>query len=212
MKRYLLLLPAALLVAACSKDPEPAVEMTTESVDQMTESMIEDAPPPASCDAPEFAVGETVEITPGLEATLLVEGAGGYALAGDSVDVHYTGWLFDPEAEDSKGAKFDSSVDRGALFSFPLGAGRVIRGWDEGVECMNRFSDRTTRLTSEVTAMGTMPGVQRRMTETTRIVRYCTPKATTNVAVSIRPIGGRMRRTGMTSGEVSLRIACATGL
>jgi len=146
MKRYLLLLPAALLVAACSKDPEPAVEMTTESVDQMTESMIEDAPPPASCDAPEFAVGETVEITPGLEATLLVEGAGGYALAGDSVDVHYTGWLFDPEAEDSKGAKFDSSVDRGALFSFPLGAGRVIRGWDEGVECMQVGEKRLLKI------------------------------------------------------------------
>ncbi len=150
MKRYLSLLPAALILAACSKEPEPAVEMTAESVDQMTEAMIEDAPPPAGCDAPEFAVGETIEISPGLEATLLAEGAGGYALAGDSVDVHYTGWLFDPEAEDSKGAKFDSSVDRGALFSFPLGAGRVIRGWDQGVECMQVGEKRLLKIAPDM--------------------------------------------------------------
>jgi FKBP-type peptidyl-prolyl cis-trans isomerase FkpA len=50
--------------------------------------------------------------------------------------VHYTGWLFDESAEDSRGEKFDSSVDRGQEFQFPLGAGRVIKGWDEGVAGM----------------------------------------------------------------------------
>ncbi len=59
------------------------------------------------------------------------------ANAGDTVAVHYTGWLFDPAAPDGRGQKFDSSVDRNEPFVFPLGAGRVIKGWDQGVEGMN---------------------------------------------------------------------------
>jgi FKBP-type peptidyl-prolyl cis-trans isomerase FkpA len=47
--------------------------------------------------------------------------------------VHYTGWLYDPTAANSRGKKFDSSKDRGQPFSFGLGGGEVIRGWDEGV-------------------------------------------------------------------------------
>ena len=58
------------------------------------------------------------------------------AVPGDLAEVHYTGWLFDPNAEDNRGDKFDSSVDRGSPFPFPLGAGRVIRGWDQGVAGM----------------------------------------------------------------------------
>lgn len=56
-------------------------------------------------------------------------GSGDAVAPGSQVTVHYTGWLTD-------GAKFDSSKDRGDPFSFPLGAGRVIRGWDEGVQGM----------------------------------------------------------------------------
>jgi FKBP-type peptidyl-prolyl cis-trans isomerase FkpA len=56
-------------------------------------------------------------------------GAGAEAAAGQDVTVHYTGWLTD-------GKKFDSSKDRGDPFEFPLGGGRVIRGWDEGVQGM----------------------------------------------------------------------------
>lgn len=66
----------------------------------------------------------------------LRNGYGRAAQAGDLVTVHYTGWLYDEAAEDNRGEKFDSSVDRGQKFEFPLGAGRVIRGWDEGVEGM----------------------------------------------------------------------------
>jgi peptidylprolyl isomerase/FKBP-type peptidyl-prolyl cis-trans isomerase FkpA len=59
----------------------------------------------------------------------LVVGTGAEAKAGTKVTVHYTGWLTD-------GTKFDSSKDRGTPFSFVLGQGRVIKGWDEGVASM----------------------------------------------------------------------------
>ncbi len=65
----------------------------------------------------------------GLKYEDLVEGDGEAARAGHRVSVHYTGWLSD-------GSKFDSSVDRGQPFDFTLGAGSVIRGWDEGVAGM----------------------------------------------------------------------------
>jgi len=57
----------------------------------------------------------------------LVEGTGPAAEIGDRLEVDYTGWL------EATGEKFDSSLDRGQPFTFPLGAGRVIRGWDEGL-------------------------------------------------------------------------------
>jgi FKBP-type peptidyl-prolyl cis-trans isomerase len=79
---------------------------------------------------------EVFEIAPGLSARILRSGDGQVAKAGDNVVVHYTGWLYDESAEGHRGAKFDSSVDRGEHFQFPLGAGRVIRGWDQGVEGM----------------------------------------------------------------------------
>jgi FKBP-type peptidyl-prolyl cis-trans isomerase FkpA len=60
-------------------------------------------------------------------------GAGDAAAAGQDVSVHYTGWLF---YGGERGKKFDSSKDRGDPFSFPLGAGHVIKGWDEGVQGM----------------------------------------------------------------------------
>ena len=65
----------------------------------------------------------------GLKYEDLQEGTGTEAKAGNTVHVHYTGWLTD-------GTKFDSSRDRGQPFNFPLGAGRVIKGWDEGVAGM----------------------------------------------------------------------------
>ena len=60
-------------------------------------------------------------------------GTGAEAVASKTVDVHYTGYLY---VDGQRGEKFDSSVDRGQPFSFPLGAGRVIKGWDEGVAGM----------------------------------------------------------------------------
>ena len=60
-------------------------------------------------------------------------GEGAEAVKGKTAVVHYTGWLYDPYAADKKGKNFDSSLDRKSPFSFPLGGGRVIAGWDEGV-------------------------------------------------------------------------------
>ena len=65
----------------------------------------------------------------GLNYEELQVGNGDEAKPGDTVEVHYTGWL-------KNGTKFDSSKDRGRPFSFALGAGRVIKGWDEGVAGM----------------------------------------------------------------------------
>ncbi len=71
-----------------------------------------------------------------IQMTDTTEGTGAMALAGKTVSVHYTGWLFDPSAPENKGRKFDSSRDRGDAFEFELGAGRVIAGWDRGVAGM----------------------------------------------------------------------------
>lgn len=71
---------------------------------------------------------ETVTAS-GLTYVDLTMGEGDVAVTGKTATVHYTGWL-------ENGRKFDSSVDRGQPFSFPLGAGRVIKGWDEGVQGM----------------------------------------------------------------------------
>ena len=78
-----------------------------------------------------------------------VEGDGPTAEAGKSIVVHYTGWLYDPAKPDNKGNKFDSSLDRGQPFVFPLGAGRVIQGWDQGFAGMQVGGKRTLIIPSE---------------------------------------------------------------
>jgi FKBP-type peptidyl-prolyl cis-trans isomerase FkpA len=78
----------------------------------------------------EGAAGPQQVTTPsGLKYEEVKEGTGEAATAGKTVSVHYTGWL-------TNGTKFDSSKDRGQPFDFPLGGGRVIKGWDEGVQGM----------------------------------------------------------------------------
>lgn len=71
------------------------------------------------------------------------EGTGEEAVNGKEVVVHYTGWLLE---DDNKGSKFDSSVDRGDPFSFTLGAGQVIQGWDKGVAGMKVGGKRTLKI------------------------------------------------------------------
>jgi len=70
-------------------------------------------------------------------------GEGTEAVEGRNVSVHYTGWLYDETFLNHKGRKFDSSHDRGKPFEFTLGAGRVIRGWDQGVAGMKVGGQRT---------------------------------------------------------------------
>ncbi len=79
----------------------------------------------------------------GLKYEELQEGTGQAAKSGDMVSVHYTGWLTD-------GKKFDSSLDRGTPFSFKLGAGKVIKGWDEGVAGMKAGGKRKLTIPPEL--------------------------------------------------------------
>ncbi len=76
----------------------------------------------------------------GLQYEDLRTGQGAPAQSGQNVRVHYTGWLHE---EGGKGARFDSSRDRGTPFDFTLGVGMVIRGWDEGVQGMQVGGQRT---------------------------------------------------------------------
>lgn len=97
-------------------------------------------PPPAPPPAAPVGLADTtrpaavtglvpVKTASGLEYYVLRAGAGAAPLPGQTVAVHYTGWMED-------GTKFDSSVDRGQLFTFAVGASKVIKGWDEGVSTM----------------------------------------------------------------------------
>ena len=103
-----LVLGLVLLTAACAKQETPPVANPP-------------APAPASA-APAQPVAEVTELK--IEDTKM--GTGAVAETGKNVTVHYTGWL-------TNGTKFDSSKDHGQPFSFPLGGGRVIKGWDQGV-------------------------------------------------------------------------------
>ena len=76
----------------------------------------------------------TITTDSGLQYEELTVGTGAEAKAGQHVTVHYTGWLRNDDG--TQGAKFDSSKDRNDPFQFSLGAGQVIRGWDEGVQGM----------------------------------------------------------------------------
>ena len=91
-----------------------------------------------------------VEITPGLSMKILQEGAGDTAENGQIAVVHYTSWLYDETAENNRGEKFDSSVDRDEYFSFMLGARRVIGGWDQGVVGMKVGETRELTIAPEL--------------------------------------------------------------
>jgi FKBP-type peptidyl-prolyl cis-trans isomerase FkpA len=100
-----------------------------------------------SAQAPATAVAPTISKMDAkvmqLQKIDVKQGAGAEAVAGKAVIVQYTGWLYDPAAPGQKGAKFDSSRDRQVPFGFILGAGKVIRGWDEGVAGMKVGGQRT---------------------------------------------------------------------
>ena len=83
----------------------------------------------------------------GLKITDSQAGTGATPKTGQTCVMHYTGWLYQ---DGKKGAKFDSSVDRGQPFEFPIGTGRVIKGWDEGVATMKVGGKRTLIIPPEL--------------------------------------------------------------
>jgi peptidylprolyl isomerase len=83
---------------------------------------------------------KTMTTASGLQITDTVEGTGATPKPGQTCVMHYTGWLY---TNGIKGKKFDSSVDRNEPFEFPIGKGRVIKGWDEGVATMKVGGKRT---------------------------------------------------------------------
>lgn len=169
MRRHLLALPAvalALAFAACGDDssdetaatPAPTEEATTAPTEAPTEAPAEETPAPG--EAPESQdsgikvtgkVGEKPEIdTSGAEAPAglvvedIKEGKGQAASVGSTVSVQYSGVLLDD------GTPFDNSFDRGEPFSFPLGGGQVIPGWDQGLVGMKKGGRRVLVIPSDL--------------------------------------------------------------
>jgi len=101
------------------------------------------APAATSTSAPLKVNGPPVTTASGLQYWDIVVGSGATATPGSAVKVHYSGFL-------TTGEKFDSSRDRGEPFSFPLGAGQVIKGWDEGVAGMKVGGKRQLRIPPEL--------------------------------------------------------------
>lgn len=93
--------------------------------------------------APTKVTGKPTTTVDGLEFWDITVGTGTVATRGKTVKVHYTGWL-------TNGKKFDSSVDRGQPFTFDLGSGQVIKGWDEGVNGMKVGGKRQLRIPPEL--------------------------------------------------------------
>ena len=93
------------------------------------------------------AAQQTVTTPSGLKYIDVKAGTGASPKTGQTCVMHYTGWLYD---NGKKGAKFDSSVDRGQPFEFPIGTGRVIKGWDEGVASMKVGGKRTLIIPPEL--------------------------------------------------------------
>jgi peptidylprolyl isomerase len=101
----------------------------------------------ASLAPPAARAANEVTTPSGLRVSDTVQGAGAQAQPGQTVTVHYTGWLF---VDGKKGDKFDSSLDRGKPFAFSLGQGDVIKGWDEGVAGMRVGGKRTLIIPPEL--------------------------------------------------------------
>jgi len=93
------------------------------------------------------SIGKTMTTPSGLQITDTKLGTGATPKQGQTCVMHYTGWLYENGA---KGQKFDSSVDRGQPFEFPLGMHRVIAGWDEGVATMKVGGRRTLIIPPEL--------------------------------------------------------------
>lgn len=126
MRHVLAVFILAAALMACGQPDAGTVETETEAKAVATAPAQETVAPAAPAGVQSL---EIVELLAG-------NADGTEAVSGKMVQVHYTGWLYDPTQPDNKGKKFDSSLDRGSPFGFVLGQGKVIRGWDEGVAGM----------------------------------------------------------------------------
>ncbi len=89
-------------------------------------------------------------MTQPFETKDITVGTGAEATAGKTISVHYTGWLYDPTQPNNRGRKFDSSKDRNQPFEFALGAGQVIKGWDQGFAGMKVGGKRVLTIPAEM--------------------------------------------------------------
>jgi FKBP-type peptidyl-prolyl cis-trans isomerase len=123
-------LAVSAILVMCGCGGEQAQQSTTTSTSAPpSQGLLDPSQSPAG--TKDAANDPSIKTTPsGLQYKDMTEGTGAVAQPGQSVTVHYTGWL------KSDGTKFDSSVDRGEPFTFQLGGGQVIKGWDEGVAGM----------------------------------------------------------------------------
>jgi len=138
VKRLSIVTTAIVFALGCvsgSQTDQPASDQQATETEASTMSETPGGPPAVP--------GDTVTTSSGLKYIVIQSGSGPAAESGQQVRVHYTGWLTD-------GTKFDSSVDRGDPFTFPLGQGRVIRGWDEGVAGMNVGEKRRLVIPAEL--------------------------------------------------------------
>jgi peptidylprolyl isomerase len=132
-----LFLIVAFTIFGCAKKEQKADDSAT-SGEQGTEQTIG-----ATGEMPDIENLEMMTTNTGLKYYPVKEGSGDTPQQGQTAVVHYTGWLTD-------GKKFDSSLDRGQPFEFPVGQGRVIRGWDEGVAAMKVGGKRVLVLPPEL--------------------------------------------------------------
>jgi len=131
-----LALVIVLLVGGGGGNPAVANPTISASVTTGTPTPVGQTPGPTAPANPPSVTGETVTTPSGLKYIDIQPGTGDTPQQNQTVTVNYTGWL------ESSGAKFDSSLDRGKPFSFSLGAGQVIKGWDEGVATMKAGGQR----------------------------------------------------------------------
>ncbi len=141
--RYLFIgLAVIIAVVVLVTNYAKAQDATSSSSTPAVAAASDDATPTPA--AKHSKAGHKIITTPsGLQYQVLKVGHGAFAIAGQMVTVHYTGWLTD-------GTKFDSSVDRGQPFQFTLGAGQVIKGWDEGVAGMRVGEKRKLTIPSDL--------------------------------------------------------------
>jgi len=147
MRSSVLLLSSVLslcLLSGCKREPIPAPQG--------------DAGAPTTTSAAVAAPAAASE----LKRDDVVVGSGEAIADGQVAIVHYTGWLYDPAVPDQKGAKFDSSREREAPFRFTVGAGQVIKGWDQGVLGMQVGGQRRLTIPPDLgygaTGSGDVPG------------------------------------------------------